>query len=241
MSEATAKAMREMCYGVVARGTGKAARIEEYQAGGKTGTAQIARENGGGYYADKYTAVFAGFAPISNPRVCAVIVVHDPRGGSHFGGKVCGPIFRDVVRDALRLLECPYEPMPPADPDSGEQDLEDADVLVAHRAAPAFPEDNARGKKSTPVEAVQLAKAPEDQYDEGPRLPDLTGMTKRQVQERLSAIGLAWDGQGSGWVVAQDPPAGAALSDIGHCRVVFSNDRSTISPDTSSTAAPASM
>ncbi|MCH8204616.1 MAG: penicillin-binding protein 2, partial [Candidatus Hydrogenedentes bacterium] len=113
ISEDTAHTMRELCYRVITHeeGTGRKAAIREFRVGGKTGTAQIARPDGAGYYRDRYTAIFAGFAPLANPRLTCVIVVQAPMGKEHWGGSVCGPVFKSVMRDALVRLNVPEDPM----------------------------------------------------------------------------------------------------------------------------------
>ena len=93
LSERTAATMRDLSYQVVRYGTGAPASIPEYRVGGKTGTAQMARKDGRGYDPDRYTTVFAGFAPVGNPRLVAIIVVQEPMIRLHYGGYVCGPVF----------------------------------------------------------------------------------------------------------------------------------------------------
>ncbi|MGE5625176.1 MAG: peptidoglycan D,D-transpeptidase FtsI family protein [Bacillota bacterium] len=83
-------------------GTGKLADIAGYHVAGKTGTAHVAVN--GGYSADKYISVFAGMAPASDPRLVAVVVINQPTRGNYFGGKVSAPVFAEVMRGALRLL-----------------------------------------------------------------------------------------------------------------------------------------
>lgn len=83
-------------------GTGVAARVNGYRVAGKTGTAhKVAR---GGYSEDRYSALFAGVAPASDPRLVLVVVVHDPRLGEYHGGKVAAPVFSRIMTGALRLL-----------------------------------------------------------------------------------------------------------------------------------------
>ena len=47
--------------------------------------------------------MFAGFAPVSNPRLAIAVVVHDPKAGEHFGSVVAAPIFQTIMAHALRL------------------------------------------------------------------------------------------------------------------------------------------
>src|SRR5690606_25297683 len=95
LSPLTAEQMKELCHLVVVAkdGTGHRASIAEYRVGGKTGTAQIALPNGKGY-GDKYMSVFAGFAPVADPQICAVIAMADAVRPKHYGGYACAPVFR---------------------------------------------------------------------------------------------------------------------------------------------------
>jgi len=222
ISEKTAATMRELCHLVVTHGTGAKANIPEYRVGGKTGTAQIAKPDGGGYYADKYTAIFAGFAPVGNPKLAGVIVVQEPQIELHFGGYICGPIFQNVVRDALIRMKCPLDPV--AEYVEAERALEDADAfdaqdelegLVASTAPASVPDDL--------LDDLALVSVDPAESSDGPKLRDLAGMTKRQVKEYIDLFGLRWDVQGAGRVVAQDPAAGTPLRDVTLCRLVFAS------------------
>ncbi len=83
-------------------GTGSQAAVLNYRVAGKTGTARKIAP--GGYADDRYTAVFAGIAPASAPRLAAVVVVDDPRGGEYYGGTVAAPVFAAVMEGALRVM-----------------------------------------------------------------------------------------------------------------------------------------
>jgi cell division protein FtsI (penicillin-binding protein 3) len=101
---------------VVADGaTGKKAAIPGYRVAGKTGTAWKA--TAGGYSTNLYMSVFAGVAPVSDPRLAAVVVIDEPGAGQYYGGDVAAPVFSSVVGGALRLLAvAPDQAVPtPAD------------------------------------------------------------------------------------------------------------------------------
>jgi cell division protein FtsI (penicillin-binding protein 3) len=98
--------------------TGVRAKIPGYRVAGKTGTAW--KSSNGTYSKDRYTSVFAGVAPASNPRLAAVIVIDEPTAGKYMGGDVSAPVFSAVVGGALRLLavapddaSTPGEPLSP--------------------------------------------------------------------------------------------------------------------------------
>ncbi|HXL98252.1 MAG TPA: penicillin-binding transpeptidase domain-containing protein [Steroidobacteraceae bacterium] len=95
--------------------TGVHARIPGYRVAGKTGTAW--KSVNGSYSKDRYTSVFAGMAPASNPRLAAVVVIDEPTAGKYMGGDVSAPVFSAVVGGALRLLAvAPDEPTTPNSP-----------------------------------------------------------------------------------------------------------------------------
>jgi len=87
-------------------GTARRARVMGYRVSGKTGTSWKASETGG-YSTNKYMAVFGGVVPASNPRLAAVVVIDEPRGGAYYGGEVAAPVFSAVMSGALRLLAIP--------------------------------------------------------------------------------------------------------------------------------------
>jgi cell division protein FtsI (penicillin-binding protein 3) len=110
-SEQTARNVRTMMETVVSsKGTARRAAVPGYRIGGKTGTAKKA--TGRGYAKGKYQAVFAGMAPITDPRFVMVVMVDEPGGKHYYGGIVAAPTFAKVMQAALRLYN-----VPPDDPD----------------------------------------------------------------------------------------------------------------------------
>ncbi|MFB7663500.1 peptidoglycan D,D-transpeptidase FtsI family protein [Kitasatospora sp. NPDC056138] len=99
----TAKTLTGMLESVVSdeQGTGGAAQIPGYRVAGKTGTANRVDPKTGKY--SGYTASFIGFAPAEAPRVTVSCVIQDPVNG-HFGGQLCGPVFKQVMEFTLKTL-----------------------------------------------------------------------------------------------------------------------------------------
>ncbi len=106
--------------------TGMLAAIPGYRVAGKTGTAWKAE--GGGYSQDRFVGTFGGVAPVSNPRLAAVVVIDEPSAGKHRGGDVAAPVFSAVLGGALRLLG-----VPPDDAHPGERGAAPPDAQVALR------------------------------------------------------------------------------------------------------------
>jgi len=102
ISEETARRMKDILTGVVEQGTGRYAKIKGLKVAGKTGTAQKFID--GTYSHSKFYASFIGFAPVDDPIVAIAVVVDEPRG-SHYGGVVSAPVFKNVLQDTLKYLE----------------------------------------------------------------------------------------------------------------------------------------
>ncbi len=115
LREETAKAVLRMLEAVVGSdvGTGRRAAVPGYRVAGKTGTAR--KIAAGGYSDAHHTALFAGIAPASRPRLVIVVIVDDPSEGAYYGGEVAAPVFSHVASGALRILAVPPDNLPHAD------------------------------------------------------------------------------------------------------------------------------
>ncbi|MEE4249912.1 MAG: penicillin-binding transpeptidase domain-containing protein [Alcanivoracaceae bacterium] len=103
ISSATASMLVDMLGVVVTDdGTARQARVSGYQVGGKTGT--VHKIVNGAYADDNYLSLFAGVAPLDNPRYVAVVVIDDPAGKAYYGGEVAAPVFSRVMEGVLRTL-----------------------------------------------------------------------------------------------------------------------------------------
>lgn len=237
LSPETAKTMQELCKQVVDTGTGAKADIDEYTVAGKTGTAQMARKDGRGYDPDRFTTVFSGFAPANNPAVVSVIVIQEPMIRLHYGGYVCGPVFKEVVREALVRLNVPPDrpenaqkpEEKPEEKSEKKRPAEDADTIVARLdiQEQEMLEDSLENLLE-PLDGLALI-APMPMMHSGEplkRLPDLVGMNKRQAAETLRNLGIPWDVKGSGWVTSQYPPAGTPIYEVLMCSLEFARKAS---------------
>lgn len=97
---------------VVNEGTGRRAQIADYQAFGKTGTAQVARPDGGGYIEDEYVGSFVGGAPAELPRVVVLVSLYRPSNGKYYGGTVAAPAAAAIIADTLDYVRMPPDPPP---------------------------------------------------------------------------------------------------------------------------------
>ncbi|MEM6406713.1 MAG: penicillin-binding transpeptidase domain-containing protein [Pseudomonadota bacterium] len=51
--------------------------------------------------------MFVGLAPLAQPRLALAIVIDEPNAGNYYGGRVAGPVFARIMREALRLMQIP--------------------------------------------------------------------------------------------------------------------------------------
>ena len=83
-------------------GTAWRARIPGYTVAAKTGTVQKVID--GAYSKQHHIALTAGVVPARHPRLAILVLVDSPSAGQYYGGQVAAPVFREVAREALRLL-----------------------------------------------------------------------------------------------------------------------------------------
>ena len=100
ISEKTAQDILSMMTSVVAEGTGKNARVDGYNIGGKTGTSEDGVNTG------KYVTSFIGVAPTDNPQVAILVTLYNPTGeGGHQGGGVAAPVAGKILNEVINYLE----------------------------------------------------------------------------------------------------------------------------------------
>ena len=82
------------------------ALVEGIRVAGKTGTAEIAVN--GMYTSNLTNASFVGWGPTSDPKFIVYIWLEKPRT-SIWGSVVAAPVFRDVVKELVVLMDIPLE------------------------------------------------------------------------------------------------------------------------------------
>ncbi len=102
-AEEVARMMVYSVDNVLSNGTLK---IPEFSVAAKTGTAQIARPNGGGYYEDQALHSFVGFFPAYNPEFIIFIYTINPKG-ARFGSETLTVPFMDTVKFLINYYEVP--------------------------------------------------------------------------------------------------------------------------------------
>ena len=109
ISEETSRISREMLRDVVVRGTASFGEVAGYDVGGKTGTADKPRENGGGYYDDKVISTFASVFPANDPKYILIVTLDEPSENSGLeprrtAGWTAVPVAAEMIRRVAPLL-----------------------------------------------------------------------------------------------------------------------------------------
>ncbi|MBR9842575.1 MAG: penicillin-binding protein 2 [Rhodobacteraceae bacterium] len=109
MSEEAARASRTMLRKVVTEGTASFGEVPGYAVGGKTGTADKPKEQGGGYYEDKVIATFASIFPAHDPKYVLVVTLDEPIETSgaeprRTAGWTAVPVAAEMIRRVAPLL-----------------------------------------------------------------------------------------------------------------------------------------
>ena len=106
ISERASQLLTGMLVAVVEKGHGKRAGVAGYWIGGKTGTAQIPRKDGGGYEVGPTIGTFAGFGPVDDPRFVMVVRVDRPRD-VQYAESSAAPLFGDIAKYLLSYYQIP--------------------------------------------------------------------------------------------------------------------------------------
>jgi cell division protein FtsI/penicillin-binding protein 2 len=102
ISTAAANTLAHMMVGVVndPGAEGKRAKIPGYsmEIAGKTGTAQVALPNGGGY-GPNVVASFVGFMPVTDPQFTMMVILNNPQvnAANRFGSILAAPIWKQMA------------------------------------------------------------------------------------------------------------------------------------------------
>ncbi len=100
ISKENAEKVLSMMNSVVSEGTGKNAKVEGYQVGGKTGTSEDGVNTG------KYVTSFCGVANTDDPEIVLLITLYNPTGeGGHQGGGVAAPVGGKILSEVLPYLD----------------------------------------------------------------------------------------------------------------------------------------
>jgi cell division protein FtsI (penicillin-binding protein 3) len=235
MAPAAARTMLGIMRGVTETGgTAKQAAIDGYAVAGKTGTAQ--KVANGHYDPSKWVSSFVGVVPAEDPRLAIMVIMDEPQG-SHLGGAVAAPVFKEIAEQALRYLHVP--PTTPIAAKAGAKPaakpaavaVAEADDAANEAPATDLPlDDDALGDDPALAEKWnEVAGAEGGRAERAPvervMVPDFVGLSLGQAihAARKSGVELAFDdpaGRATGVALRQRPAPGPAPRGV-VCRVAF--------------------
>ncbi|MDE6929727.1 MAG: penicillin-binding protein 2, partial [Lachnospiraceae bacterium] len=101
VSEGTAAFLKTALEKTVSEGTGKAAQVEGYAVGGKTGTAEKYPRS-----AENYLVSFIGFAPADNPQIMVYVAIDTPNlpGKEQAHSSFATQIVQKILTESLPYL-----------------------------------------------------------------------------------------------------------------------------------------
>ena len=103
ISSETSTIMRHALESVVAKGGGKAAYIEGYRIGGKTGTAQ--KVQNGRYLVGNYIMSFMAVVPSNDPEAVLYLAIDNPKNTALLSSYTTTPIARRILLDIIDALD----------------------------------------------------------------------------------------------------------------------------------------
>lgn len=202
----TIATMQTILEHVVSQGLGRKAapRSKAFKVAGKTGTAQIADENGG-YHSGttRYWLSFAGYFPADNPRYSCIVCLRKT-GLPASGGGMSGVVFRHIAEGVMaqnvwRRVD-----------DARDQDSDfTPDVKSGNQAASTYVLSqlgvNGKQTKTTNVGLNVM--------------PDVIGMGARDAVYELERRGIKVTIHGRGKVKSQSIAAGKSVKTGGTCEL----------------------
>lgn len=81
-------------------------KLEHYSVAAKTGTAQIADPQNGGYYSDRYLHSFFGFFPSYNARFIIFLFAFEPQG-AQYASQTWTNVFSDLTKFLINYYNIP--------------------------------------------------------------------------------------------------------------------------------------
>ncbi len=91
--------------------TGPRAKVDGYDLGGKTGTAELLTSEG--YNKKSNLASFIGVFPISNPKYIVLAMIKDPKkiketNYNNTGGWVSAPLVKEIILNMINIIGIPF-------------------------------------------------------------------------------------------------------------------------------------
>jgi len=201
ISESTSAIMTDILVGVVNEGTGRRAQIPGIKVAGKTGTAQKIDPKTGTYSEKDFIVSFVAYAPADNPKIAVLVVIDSPIAEVVQGGTLAGPYAKKIIENSLQYYGIPVA----ADTQSYLNNLNSSNYQEG------LMKDN-QANTNPSIEHLEKGEVV---------VPDLKGLTMRQVGELLGKLNLRYSFSGTGLAVKQFPESGQIVNQGDIIEVIF--------------------
>lgn len=222
ISAETAHKLTEYLVSAVENGSGSRAQIVGIEVAGKTGTAEVPTQGG---YGEDRVASFVGFAPADNPEIAVLVVLNCPQTDVRYGGVLAAPVFQTVVEQTLDYLGVARKQSEVRSTNmvvvpnvrnytaaQAEKILKDNKLAANYLNSGTLVRDQipSPGSRVLPQSVVNLSFY-EDTNPALVQVPNLIGMSMRDVSALLVERGFQLRPKGSGIAISQYPEAGTAI------------------------------
>ncbi|WP_406621832.1 penicillin-binding protein 2B [Bacillus atrophaeus] len=238
ISANTAKKVRNILGEVVSSdiGTGKPYQIEGFDVAVKTGTAQIAGQNGYLSGRDNYIFSVMGMAPKDDPELLIYVAVQQPQlENDETGSNPVSEIFNPTMKNSLHYLN--IEPTETSDSEQEKTKAQTMPDLTDQRVTTA--QQKAKSENLTPV-VIGSDVAVKEQYpkageevltnqkvflktDGKMKMPDMSGWSRREVLQFGKASGIHIEVNGQGYAVSQSVKKNKEIKENTVIKVKFEN------------------
>ncbi len=222
-SETTVNKIKDLMWETVNTSgmTGTGYRLEGYDLIGKTGTAQIASEDGSGYLtgASDIISSFAGIYPKDDPKVIIYASVKRPEGGNQ---KVIWQAIKDIVvniskyygtdpetTNTLEITEYELTSYQNETVTTAKSELESMglNVTVIGSGDKVINQYPNKGEMITAGTKVFLITNGDNLL-----IPNVVGLSSKQAEDILRLLGLSVKLEGNGYVTAQSLAEGTPVT-----------------------------
>ena len=222
-SETTVNKIKDLMWDTVNTSgmTGTGYRLEGYDLIGKTGTAQIASEDGSGYLtgASDIISSFAGIYPKDDPKVIIYASVKRPEGGNQ---RVIWQAIKEIVVNISKYYG--------TDPESTSTDEITEYELISYQNETVTTAKSELENMGLNVTVIGSGDKVINQYPnkgemitEGTKVflitngdnllvPNVLGLSSKQAEDILRLLGLSVKLEGNGYVTAQSLAEGTAVT-----------------------------
>ena len=223
ISADTAKQVREILASTITSeaGTGKKFALTGYSVGGKTGTAEIPKKNGGYLSGDgNYLYSFLGMAPIDDPQLLTYVIVQQPKlEMGQYGSDPVAELFTSIMESSLKYMNIVPEDnestmtIPLAD-FVGKDSTDAIESLKQQGFSPVLIGEGGEVKSQYPGQGTKLNKDTIVLLETSGNttLPNFSGWSKKMVLSFRMLSGLDIRLNGDGYVVEQSLSEGANVT-----------------------------